>query len=318
MSVTTTQPVAFLLSEQAALSRACGALVPASQSALLAYRGSVAGGHRGTTPDQRPVCPIGPLAPAGLLFAVAADMLGGVSLHEHPGYLGYTSQGVVAIHGDWPMYPAEHDWLTALASLGSFPAGTTFSRLDDIDRCVLLLADNLSEDRDPFSQRNFHVALWHADFLELANRGYVQGPIAVTERVHQLNDLMEIAKEHIERLGRQGVDIERLTVRAHPPVTSWPAGGPPELPRFSARIPGEETSLSFDPQWELYDDEDTDWICFPEAATANVTDTGWEALDDTSPAISSRPRRCAADLIPSLPPVSTTRRSGRCRWLWRL
>jgi hypothetical protein len=68
-----------------------------------------------------------------LLFAGAADMLGGVS-HGHPGFLGYRSSGVVAIHADWPMYAAQHDWPTAPIGLGSFPTGTTFSLLDDIDQ----------------------------------------------------------------------------------------------------------------------------------------------------------------------------------------
>jgi len=56
-------------------------------------------------------------------------MLLSVGFEDHPGYLGFTSAGVVLLHADWPVYPVEHRWLVALASLGSFPDGTAFSPL---------------------------------------------------------------------------------------------------------------------------------------------------------------------------------------------
>ena len=57
-------------------------------------------------------------------------------LSKHPGFLGFTSQGVILIHADWPMYPEEHGSDLALLWLTAFPRGTSFPRIDDIDRCT--------------------------------------------------------------------------------------------------------------------------------------------------------------------------------------
>ena len=43
-------------------------------------------------------------------------------LAGHPGYLGMTSRGVIAIHADWPMYQLDHGVMSVLESLGSYPA----------------------------------------------------------------------------------------------------------------------------------------------------------------------------------------------------
>ena len=81
-------------------------------------------------------------------------------LHDHPGFFGITSEGVIAIHADWPMYPEEHGADLALLWLTAFPQGTPFKRIDDIDRCNLFLADVKCSNRaDPFDERNFHVAV---------------------------------------------------------------------------------------------------------------------------------------------------------------
>jgi hypothetical protein len=69
------------------------------------------------------------------------------------------------------MYPAEHGWPVALESLCLFPEGTTFRPIGDIDRCVLFVAEEFEANRDPFSEQNFHVAVWHEDLLELVNLG---------------------------------------------------------------------------------------------------------------------------------------------------
>lgn len=42
--------------------------------------------------------------------------------YDHPGALGLTSRGVVAIHVDWSACPAEHGWDVAIVML---------ARLDD-------------------------------------------------------------------------------------------------------------------------------------------------------------------------------------------
>jgi hypothetical protein len=104
-------------------------------------------------------------------------------LEDHPGCFGITSQGVIAIHADWPMYPEEHGADLALLWLTAFPQGTRFKRLDDIDRCNLFMADvKCSNQADPFDERNLHVAVWHEDLLDLRERGFVDGVSAVSER----------------------------------------------------------------------------------------------------------------------------------------
>jgi hypothetical protein len=106
-----------------------------------------------------------------------------MSLRDHAGYFGITSRGVIAIHADWPMYPEEHGGDLALLWLTVFPQRTAFKRIDDIDRCNLFLADVKSSNRsDPFDERNFHVAVWHEDLLELRRKGHVQGVSSVSER----------------------------------------------------------------------------------------------------------------------------------------
>jgi hypothetical protein len=100
------------------------------------------------------------------------------SLDAHPGLIGPTSQGVIAIHANWPMYPWEHGWLMALINLCCFPARTTFTEIDDIDRVLLLSAEELAPHdagNDLFSPKRFHAAIWHTDLIELARLGYVTG-----------------------------------------------------------------------------------------------------------------------------------------------
>ena len=64
-----------------------------------------------------------------------------MSIEDQPGYPGLTSKGVLALHADWPAYPVDHGWTTAVFYLCSFPAETTFTVVDDIDRCLLLRAE---------------------------------------------------------------------------------------------------------------------------------------------------------------------------------
>lgn len=104
-------------------------------------------------------------------------------LQDHPAFFEMTSQGVIAIHADWPMYPEEHGAELALLWLTAFPQGTRFKRIDDIDRCNLFMADvKCSNTADPFDERNLHVAVWHEDLLDLQSRGLIDGVSAVSER----------------------------------------------------------------------------------------------------------------------------------------
>ena len=85
---------------------------------------------------------------------------------EHfAGYLGFTSSGVIAIHANRPAYPAEHCWEVALVTLGNFPIGPRFRAIDDIDRCLLFVADGTVRGGDDFSPEAMHVAIWHEDLL---------------------------------------------------------------------------------------------------------------------------------------------------------
>lgn len=105
------------------------------------------------------------------------------SFQDHPGYLGLTSQGVIAIHADWPVYPTEHGWEVALETLGNFSEGTLFEKLDDIDHCYLLLVSDLKKGKDPYDEENFHVAIWRDDLLKLCRKGFVSGVMTEREAV---------------------------------------------------------------------------------------------------------------------------------------
>jgi hypothetical protein len=202
-----------------------------------------------------------------------------MSLDDHPGYFGLTSAGVVLIHADWPTYPVEHGWLTALQSLGMFPARTTFAPIDDIDRCLLLMAEGAGKAEDPFGAANYHVALWHADLIDLTARQFVQGPVAVTARVHALN--------------------ARLDIESRPPVIAWPEEVPALAP-LATRLPSGEIIAIADPEWDSYDNELADWVSFPHGASLTVTDAGWQALDNELSRAYTVPESLAGRLDPLL------------------
>jgi hypothetical protein len=116
-----------------------------------------------------------------------------VGLEDHPGYFGITSQGTILIHADWPVYPEEHGADLALLWLTAFPPGTAFKKVDDIDLCWLFLADLPGSPRSAprsrhnvprgrrrkkaktFDERNFHIAIWHEDLVDLHKRGLING-----------------------------------------------------------------------------------------------------------------------------------------------
>lgn len=103
-----------------------------------------------------------------------------MKIEEHPGYLGWTSEGVIAIHADWPTYPSEHGADVALISLGQFPPGTVFRQVDDIDQCFLFLAGNPLRPENLFDEHNFHVAAWRKDMVDLYRSGQVSGATEIT------------------------------------------------------------------------------------------------------------------------------------------
>jgi hypothetical protein len=109
-----------------------------------------------------------------------------MGLHDHPGYFGITSQGVIAIHADWPIYPEEHGPGLALLWLTAFPSETVFRKIDDIDRCILLLAEPQIKP-DPFDEQNYHVAIWHEDLATLSMDRFISGAESATEKSWEMN-----------------------------------------------------------------------------------------------------------------------------------
>jgi hypothetical protein len=105
-----------------------------------------------------------------------------MDLENHPGYLGLTSRGVVAIHADWPAYAIGHGAAYALERLGQFPEGTSFFGIDDIDQCVLLRVGPQHPNKSDFDETHFHVAVWHEDLLELFSKHWVEGLAGITPR----------------------------------------------------------------------------------------------------------------------------------------
>jgi hypothetical protein len=107
-------------------------------------------------------------------------------INKHPGYLGLTSQGVILIHANWPVYPEEHGPDIALIWLTVFPPKTVFKMISDIDRCNLFLAyTKRVKENEPFNKNNYHVAIWHEDLLNLQKHGFIDGVKAITERKWQ-------------------------------------------------------------------------------------------------------------------------------------
>jgi hypothetical protein len=131
-------------------------------------------------------------------------------LLEHPGYLGYFTRGgsfVVAIHADWPAYPAPSSD-GALLDLGQFPPGTTFTPIDDIDECVLFVAAESVRGGDVWSERAFHIAVWHADLIELSERGILAGVQPGTQREWELGR-RETLRAHVrDSAAREGVTFD--------------------------------------------------------------------------------------------------------------
>lgn len=182
------------------------------------------------------------------------------------------------------MYPWEHGWLTALINLSGFPAGTTFTQIDDIDQVVLLSAEELAPgngDDDLFSTRRFHAAVWHEDLIELARLGYVHGVEAITADVHQLNRHLDVLRS-VER--QDGKRAHEATVPG--PYTAWPEEGLPErLPKIGVLRP-DGTFLEIPPPTrDEYNEDDNfgwpqpkDWVLVP-SGTLTVTRAGAYACD---------------------------------------
>lgn len=187
-------------------------------------------------------------------------------LNEASGYLGFTTQGVLAIHADWPMYPAEHGDGTALASLCSFPEGAWFEPVDDIDRCLLFFVHGYGEPKDalkdPFDERAFHVAAWHEDLLVLQEHDLVEGVEPITERVWEERRREEWRDEIRQEAAEQGhtfVGDPLLSLGWTSDDGQW----------HQARL----RSL------DEYGDEVLTWAAVDKARGLRVTQQGWAELE---------------------------------------
>jgi hypothetical protein len=130
---------------------------------------------------------------------------------DFPGFLGLTSKGIIGIHAKWPMYTDEHGWELALLALGYHPPKTIFYQIDDIDRCILLFAGDISNAKDPFDEKYFHVALWHEDLVELFSLGFVTGITVMTEYEWELNRFNQIPKDAFVRINDEDIKLEPPT-----------------------------------------------------------------------------------------------------------
>ncbi len=182
-------------------------------------------------------------------------------MSDFPGFLGFTSRGVIALHADWPAYPAEHGWGVALRSLGSFPSGTRFVRVDDIDQCVLFVVDGSNQGRDQFDPDGFHVAVWHDDLIDLAEQGLISGVEVVDERQWESDRRDRLRAEVLDQIGGalDGDPLDALFAEA-------PDG---------SRIPLQLPPL---------DDYDNEYRRYPHFdltdSRISITSLGWMRLDE--------------------------------------
>ncbi|MEU6779326.1 hypothetical protein ABZ912_08975 [Nonomuraea angiospora] len=107
------------------------------------------------------------------------------------------------MHANWPTYPREHGWQVFLATIGSFPEGTVFRPIDDIDRCTLFVAENYENRREDFHPRRLHVAAWHEDVLAADDLGLVTGVQALTERGHEERSRSTLRESILDQLERE-------------------------------------------------------------------------------------------------------------------
>ena len=107
-----------------------------------------------------------------------------MNIFEHPGNLGPARGKILTnLHANWPAYPQGDDFFASLLQMTALPARTKFIVIDDIDLCLLLMADvSCAKPDKPFEHQNFHVAVWHDDLVEMNSRSLVDGIQPTTHR----------------------------------------------------------------------------------------------------------------------------------------
>ncbi|MEO9871178.1 hypothetical protein [Ekhidna sp.] len=114
-----------------------------------------------------------------------------------PGLLHYTENnlpGMMAIHADWPIYPPGMGWKLALTTMANFPNGTSFYQIDDIDKCILFVDSDPGNLTDVYDYKNYHLAMWHEDLIELQEMSLIEGVRAISDFEFSMIKFKEIEK----------------------------------------------------------------------------------------------------------------------------
>ncbi|MFI7081049.1 hypothetical protein ACIBO1_27475 [Micromonospora sp. NPDC049903] len=143
-----------------------------------------------------------------------------------------------------------------------------FERIDDIDRCVLLLVKGYKRYENPYDEQAFHVAIWHDDLLEARDRGLVEGVLSLTHRQYEERKREEFLKGLRRAHGREGLEL--------PPADI--------IYSLQAEIDGRMLPIRVPPLDEFDDQEDgerpnVEWLGIDESGEIRLTDRGWSELD---------------------------------------
>lgn len=110
------------------------------------------------------------------------------------------------IHANWPVFPLDFGWETALETLGNFPEKLWLYEIDNIDECRLFVFENPQKYKDPFDKWCFHIAIFDEDLLILKEKGLIKG--VYTEDEFELEYKLDEFKRFKERLIAQKTKFE--------------------------------------------------------------------------------------------------------------
>lgn len=183
-------------------------------------------------------------------------------LRKEPGYLGYATGAsfIVAIHTDWPAYPSPPGRFPALFDICQFPRGTRFCCLDEIDRCMLLVAEQYISKRGAWDEWSYKIALWVDDLLDLQAHGLITGVVPLTEREWE----------------KRRRDEWRAELRAETESGQDAAFDP--IDHLYTELPdGTWKKLQLPP---LPEEDEDDWLpCFVRIdGSLSATELGWQEL----------------------------------------
>jgi len=186
-----------------------------------------------------------------------------------PGELGWVDGGTwEAIHADWPAYPGDRDWRIALLRLGDFPQGTSFTCLDIIDQCALLVAEIGISLADRFDERHMHVALRLEELLELDDRGLVFGI--------DIEDSLSTEQLHLKRT--LGPDLYDRVMSGEQVIGGIIDGEFKPMPLPDNADPS-------DGDWALADDRTPERVAMFEGSQIHLTAAAWPEVEHVARSI---------------------------------